>query len=36
PLTFPTTQSKEDFRKIIQRDKLNRNKDRLLNGGERT
>lgn len=26
----------EDFRKIIQRDKLNRNKDRLLNGGERT
>lgn len=26
----------DDFRKIIQRDKLNRNKDRLLNGGERT
>lgn len=26
----------EDFRKFIQRDKLNRNKDRLLNGGERT
>ncbi|RLV19586.1 ATP-binding protein [Streptococcus iniae] len=26
----------EDFRKVIQRDKLNRNKDRLLNGGERT
>lgn len=25
----------EDFRKIIQRDKLNRNKDRLLNGGAR-
>ncbi|MBR8823253.1 Chromosomal replication initiator protein DnaA [Fusobacterium necrophorum] len=25
----------EDFRKIIQRDKLNRNKDRLLNGGVR-
>lgn len=26
----------EDFRKFIQRDKLTRNKDRLLNGGERT
>ena len=26
----------EDFRKFIQRDKLIRNKDRLLNGGERT
>lgn len=26
----------EDFRKIIQKDKLNRNKDRLLNGGERS
>lgn len=26
----------EDFRKNIQKDKLNRNKDRLLNGGERT
>ena len=24
----------EDFRKVIQKDKLNRNKDRLLNGGE--
>ena len=24
----------EDFRKVIQTDKLNRNKDRLLNGGE--
>ncbi len=26
----------EDFRKVIQKDKLNRNKDRLLNGGERS
>lgn len=26
----------EDFRRFIQRDKLTRNKDRLLNGGERT
>lgn len=26
----------EDFRKAIQKEKLNRNKDRLLNGGERT
>ena len=26
----------EDFRKVIQKDKLNRNKNRLLNGGERT
>lgn len=26
----------EDLRKFIQRDKLTRNKDRLLNGGERT
>ena len=26
----------EDFRTFIQRDKLTRNKDRLLNGGERT
>lgn len=26
----------EDFRKFIQTDKLTRNKDRLLNGGERT
>lgn len=25
-----------NFRKIIQRDKLKYNKDRLLNGGERT
>ena len=26
----------EDFRKVIQKDKLARNKERLLNGGERT
>lgn len=26
----------EDFRKVIQKDKLDRNKERLLNGGERT
>mgnify|MGYP000846485837 FL=1 len=26
----------DDFRKSIQKEKLNRNKDRLLNGGERT
>lgn len=26
----------DDFRKVIQKDKLSRNKDRLLNGGERT
>ncbi len=26
----------EDFRKAIQKDKLNRNKDRLLSGGDRT
>ena len=26
----------EDFRKVIQKGKLARNKERLLNGGERT
>ena len=35
-MCIPVMVAGEDFRKFIQRDKLTRNKDRLLNGGERT
>ena len=35
-MCIPVMAVGEDFRKVIQKDKLNRNKDRLLNGGERS